>query len=229
MSLSIITLSLSKKYVDDTVKGLGALKGSPCTIKNISSTESGSIITFEWTATNGTKQTSQLNIINGVNGTDGQNGASVTDMKIKNVNNNYYLYCEITEANGQKREVNAGQIPIIQPEFATRDKAGIVKIGQNLKISDDGTLSAVYDNPSFKYLENKPDFYGTIGDIIFNKNPQPGHYVGWVYTNFGWLGFGLIETISSETVKPFTLSDGSQFLVKDPVTGESIPFLYRED
>ncbi|EZH75004.1 hypothetical protein ATO12_09750 [Aquimarina atlantica] len=31
------------------------------------------------------------------------------------------------------------------------------------------------------------------GDIVYNTNAVPGGYVGWVYTNSGWKGFGLIE------------------------------------
>jgi len=31
------------------------------------------------------------------------------------------------------------------------------------------------------------------GDIIYNNSPLPGNYIGWVYINGAWNGFGLIE------------------------------------
>lgn len=246
MGLSLVTLSLSKKYVNDTVKGLGAIKGSPCTIKDISKNETGSIITFEWTAVDGTKQTTQLNVLDGkngingkdgINGTPGKNGDLLTDITVKNLNNNYYLICTITDANGRTKEVNAGQLPVYQPEIATKNRAGIIKIGNNLEIAADGTLSAVYKNNtesnSLQYSATKPTISSTIGSMVFNKNPKPNGYVGWVYTTFGWLGFGMIEnTDNSEIVIPentFTFSDGSQYLVKDNLTNEYVPFLYKDD
>jgi hypothetical protein len=48
MSLSAVTYALSKKYTNDTVIGLGALKGAPCKIKSIVKNNGLNIITFEW-------------------------------------------------------------------------------------------------------------------------------------------------------------------------------------
>ena len=47
--------ALSKKYVEDTSISLGAVKGAPCTIKNITEVDGGQKVTFEWTGTSGTK------------------------------------------------------------------------------------------------------------------------------------------------------------------------------
>ena len=35
MGLSAVTYALSKKYTDDSLIGIGALKGAPCKIKSI--------------------------------------------------------------------------------------------------------------------------------------------------------------------------------------------------
>lgn len=69
-------LAASRKYTEETVIGLGALKGAPCTIKQIEElkdTEGNVIankITFEWTATDGTVKTDSIVVKNGT-GEDG--------------------------------------------------------------------------------------------------------------------------------------------------------------
>ena len=83
----------------------------------------------------------------------------------------------------------------------------------------------------FKYADERPTEAGTIGELVFNNLPAPGAFVGWVYTQFGWLGFGKIEGGSEEPDEPiapntFTLSDGSQFLVLDE-NGNTVPFLFK--
>lgn len=64
----------------------------------------------------------------------------------------------------------------------------------------------------------KPIHKGNIGDIVFCSSPIPGEYIGWVYTEYGWLGFGQIESIPSGDDIPenaFILSDGTPFTLVD--------------
>ena len=69
-------LAASQKYTEETVIGLGALKGTPCTIKQIEEVKDtdGNVIankiTFEWTATDGTVETDTITVKNGT-GEDG--------------------------------------------------------------------------------------------------------------------------------------------------------------
>lgn len=63
--MDILSYALSKKYTNDTVIGLGALKGASCTIQDIVETDEGSVVTFKWTGTDGTVQTANLAIKNG--------------------------------------------------------------------------------------------------------------------------------------------------------------------
>ena len=64
-------LAASKKYTEETLIGLGALKGSPCTIKQIEEVKDtdGNVIankiTFEWTGTDGTVKTDSIVVKNG--------------------------------------------------------------------------------------------------------------------------------------------------------------------
>ena len=83
------------------------------------------------------------------------------------------------------------------------------------------------DSNNFKTSDDKPTINGTIGDIVFCSSPVPDGYIGWVYTYYGWLGFGRVESISNEDNVPenaFTLSDGTAFILSDGTI-----FLYADN
>ena len=67
-------LVLAKGYVDDSLDGLGAVKGSPCTLKQITDIDGGHRITFEWIGTSGASETSSIDVKNGDPGKDGEDG-----------------------------------------------------------------------------------------------------------------------------------------------------------
>lgn len=74
------------------------------------------------------------------------------------------------------------------------------------------------DSNNFKTSDEKPTVNGTIGDIVFCSSPTPDGYIGWVYTYYGWLGFGRVESVSSEDETPdnaLLLSDGTAFILAD--------------
>lgn len=63
--MDIITLALSKKYTEETVIGLGALKGANCTVKSVEKKDGQNIVTFEWTGTDGTKKETKMYVEDG--------------------------------------------------------------------------------------------------------------------------------------------------------------------
>ena len=69
-----VALMMAKKYTEESLTGLGALKGAPCKIKSIEEIKDidGNVlankITFEWTATDGTTQTDTITVKNGLDG-----------------------------------------------------------------------------------------------------------------------------------------------------------------
>lgn len=63
--MDVISYALSKRYTDDTVIGLGYLKGASCTIKSIVHQDGINTVTFEWTATDGTTRTSEMIVNDG--------------------------------------------------------------------------------------------------------------------------------------------------------------------
>lgn len=65
----LISLALAKKYVQDSLVGAGALKGSPCTIKSVTAITGGNRITFSWLDTSNVEHTQTLDVMNGTNTT----------------------------------------------------------------------------------------------------------------------------------------------------------------
>ena len=78
--MDIITYILSKKYTNDSLDGIGAVKGAPCRISKIEPIEGGNKITFAWTSNSGVESTSTLIV------KDGEQGNGIVKVeKIKTV------------------------------------------------------------------------------------------------------------------------------------------------
>lgn len=65
MGLSAVTYALSKRYTNDSLIGIGALKGAPCKIKSIVKKDGLNIITFEWKDDLGNTHESKLEVDDG--------------------------------------------------------------------------------------------------------------------------------------------------------------------
>lgn len=60
--MDTVSYALSRKYVNDTINALGAVKGAPCTIKTIDEHENYTDVVFEWTGTDGSILTDTMRI-----------------------------------------------------------------------------------------------------------------------------------------------------------------------
>ena len=49
MGLSAVTYALSKKYTDESLIGMGALKGAPCKVKSVTKENGQNVVTLSWT------------------------------------------------------------------------------------------------------------------------------------------------------------------------------------
>lgn len=68
-----------------------------------------------------------------------KSGASITDVNIKEISNEYHLICTITDADGNETEIDAGIIPNVSTEVET-----LVETKVNEKI-DEKLADAVAD------------------------------------------------------------------------------------
>lgn len=72
-------IGILKSFVNQTLVGMGALKGAPCQILSIVDGTDDHTITFKWVDNEGDSHTSTLTIKDGRNGTNGTNGRDGTD------------------------------------------------------------------------------------------------------------------------------------------------------
>lgn len=52
--------------------------------------------------------------------------------------------------------------------------------------------STMIDSKIGRSQSSIPTEADVIGSIVWNSEPASTEYVGWVYTNAGWKGFGVI-------------------------------------
>ena len=64
-------IGMLKSYINQTLVGMGALKGAPCTVKSVEEDPGVHVITMEWTDNDGNKQTKSITVLDGTNGTNG--------------------------------------------------------------------------------------------------------------------------------------------------------------
>lgn len=136
--MDIISYILSKKYTDNTVDGLGAIKGAPCTVKSIEDITGGKRITLEWEGTSGTKQTQSFDIMDGEDGANivewsqiQQNGTKIAEININGVLTDVYAPTDSSVEPIIRDEIiipdkyNTGCHGILQKFDVTTDTSGI--------------------------------------------------------------------------------------------------------
>lgn len=61
-------IGMLKTYIQQTLVGMGALKGAPCTVKSVEEDPGVHVITLEWTDNDGNKQTKAITVLDGTDG-----------------------------------------------------------------------------------------------------------------------------------------------------------------
>lgn len=74
MAIDILSRSFTKGYVADTADGLGAVKGAPCIVESIETTENGVTLNLSWTGESGAVEREALELLNGAKGDKGDQG-----------------------------------------------------------------------------------------------------------------------------------------------------------
>lgn len=73
-NIDVIAMLLSNTFTEESLDGVGALKGVPCQIKSKTPIEGGTRITFRWESNSGKEYTTDLDVMNGKDGKDGEQG-----------------------------------------------------------------------------------------------------------------------------------------------------------
>ena len=71
--------ALAKSYTDESLIGIGALKGANCQIQSITDIEGGKRVTYLWVDDSDVEHTSTMDVMNGTNATDEQVSQAVED------------------------------------------------------------------------------------------------------------------------------------------------------
>lgn len=94
--MDIATLAAAKRYTNETVIGMGALKGAPCTVKSVTPVTGGNEVILSWTATDGSVTENSFVV---------KDGVSVVEVSIDTTTNS--LIVELSDGSTK----NAGVLP----------------------------------------------------------------------------------------------------------------------
>ena len=144
--LDVITLAVAEKYTRDSLVGLGALKGAPCTISKVEEVSDGTEITFKWTGDDGSTNTRKIKV---------KDGISIASASIGSGN---HLLLTLSDGN----IIDAGVLPTVDDsstvKYTNSSKPSITNVKQGLDealnniVEDASDVS--YTNSSFPTLDN---------------------------------------------------------------------------
>ena len=195
MGISVTTLALAKKYTKDSLIGLGAIKGAPCTITNVIENPNEILVTFGWEDVNGGSKSTTITIPTGADGKSLEYEWDGTKLGIKVEGEDNFTYTDLKGEDGFSPSVKITKEP---------NKAVLEVADKN------GTTSA--EVFTYTVSDVKPTTAGLVGEMVINSLPEPGGNVGWIYTPIGWYAFGLIAKDEFDT---FILADGTKFSLAD--------------
>lgn len=144
--IDVITLAVAEKYTRDSLVGLGALKGAPCTISKTETVSDGTEITFKWTGDDGSTNTRKIKVADGI---------SVVSASIGSGN-----HLLLTLSNGNI--IDAGVLPTVDDSstvnYTNPNKPSITNVKEGLdealnNIVEDAS-DVPYTNSSFPTLDN---------------------------------------------------------------------------
>lgn len=160
MGLDILTLGAAKQYTNLSLAGIGAIQGSPCTIKEIKQVGNDNIVIFEWTTKAGNTKTSTMSVANGINGKD---GVYLESMYVTPENK-----VIATLSNG--KTINAGTITV-QGKFSYNDllDAPSIPIALSQLTNDVNFINSTVDNLENYYKKadsySKDEISVLLGDL----------------------------------------------------------------
>lgn len=144
--IDVITLAVAEKYTRDSLVGLGALKGAPCTISKVEEVSDGTEVTFKWTGDYGSTNTRKIKV---------KDGISVVNAII---NSNHHLILELSNGNA----IDCGEIPIAENAeqilYENTDYPTISNVKEGIDEALSHTVNDAsevpYTNSSFPTLDN---------------------------------------------------------------------------
>jgi hypothetical protein len=128
-------IGFTKKYVADSLSGVGALKGAPCEVVDQKDDDEleRTVVTLSWEDSSGNTQTQEVYIPYGKQGEQGENGLSIQSVEINDDNE---LVFELEDGT---------QLPGVA--FPSTGGASISEeIGNTIEMKDDGLFVPAYNS-----------------------------------------------------------------------------------
>lgn len=203
--MDIIDIVLSKKYTDESLKGItGALAGKNCTIKSATKADGVTTVVFAWTADDGTEKTTTIQVNDGAKGEIGDKGDIGIGIDNVIINANSRLIVTLSDGS----TIDAG---LIQGGSGTNDYEDLINrpkiegvdlIG-NKTFEDLGVASAIDLAQTDGHLQDLADLVGDKANL-----PMPNETVvdniEYVDTKVDGLiddnATGLTKTFSSDKI-----------------------------
>lgn len=203
--MDIIDIVLSKKYTDESLKGItGALAGKNCTIKSATKANGVTTVVFSWTADDGTEKTTTIQVNDGAKGEIGDKGDIGIGIDNVKINANSHLIVTLSDGS----TIDAG---LIQGGSGTNDYEDLINrpkiegtelIG-NMTFENLGVASAIDLAQTDGHLQDLADLVGDKTNL-----PMPNETVvdniEYVDTKVDGLiddnATGLAKTFSSDKI-----------------------------
>ena len=203
--MDIIDIVLSKKYTDESIKGItGTLAGKNCTIKSATKADGVTTVVFAWTADDGTEKTTTIQVNDGAKGEIGDKGD--IGIGIDNVTINVNSHLIVTLSDGSTIDaglIQGGSGTDDYEDLINRPKIEGVDLIGNKTFEDLGVASATDLAQTDGHLQDLADL---VGDKV--NLPMPNETVvdniEYVDTKIDNLiddnATGLTKTFSSDKI-----------------------------
>lgn len=219
--MDIIDIVLSKKYTDESLKGItGTLAGKNCTIKSATKADGVTTVVFAWTADDGTEKTTTIQVNDGAKG---DIGIGIDNMTI---NANSHLI--VTLSDGSTIDaglIQGGSGTDDYEDLINRPKIESVDLIGNKTFEDLGVASATDLAQTDGHLQDLADLVGDKANLPM-PNETVVNNIEYVDTKVDSLiddnVTGLTKTFSSDKIaKTFaTLEEVNERLIQSFVENE---------
>lgn len=203
--MDIIDIVLSKKYTDESLKGItGTLAGKNCTIKSATKADGVTTVVFAWTADDGTEKTTTIQVNDGAKGEIGDKGDIGVGINNVIINANSHLI--VTLSDGSTIDaglIQGGSGTDDYEDLINRPKIEGVDLIGNKTFEDLGVASATDLAQTDGHLQDLADLVGDKANL-----PMPNETVvdniEYVDTKVDGLiddnATGLAKTFSSDKI-----------------------------
>lgn len=161
--ISFATLALAKAYTDESIEGVGAIKGKNCEIQSIEPITGGNRVTFAWYDGSDILKSGTMDVMDGEDGAEGDPGKGIKSMAINAQNHLIITYDDDTtqdaglvpSGGGDVQSVNGKSgVVVLDAEDvgALPDSAAIPEKTSDLN-NDSGFITNTVNNLANYYLK----------------------------------------------------------------------------